>query len=132
MNTENPTPEDRQLRMMKVQTWMIGLILVIILALALFLMFKVNSVVGMVEGLNLEQLDLQQINATVQSLQTAAENLGEMDMEALNGAIQGFSETAGNLSELDFEKLNGFMDSLEELGKQMDAVSGFFKNFLKR
>ena len=127
MENKTRTPEEKQLRLMRLQTAMLVLILLLIAALVFFVIGKVNTVVAMVQ-----QVDVQQINDTVLSLKNAADNLGNVDMDSLNAAIGSLSDTAGQISRLDFQKLSDFMDSLDTLGEQMDGVSQFFSNFLRR
>ena len=121
------SPEEKQLFLMKLQTAMIGLILILILAAVIFLAGRVNEVMETVR-----QVDISQVNKAVGSLKEAAETLSQVDMNALNSGIQDLSGAAEDLSQLDFQKLTRFMDSLEDLSTQMDAVSSFFKTFMRK
>ncbi len=127
MKDQTKTPEEKQLQMMKIQTVMIAGILVLILAFVLFMAFKVNDIMAMAE-----QLDLDELNAAVSSLKSAADKLSAVDVDSLNSGIASLSETAGELSSLDFQKLNIFMNSLEGMSKEMDALTKVFKGFLGR
>ena len=122
MKDQKRTPEEQQLRMIKIQTVMIAAILVLVLVFVLVMVTKVSDVVAIVQ-----QIDPEQINGAVASLRAAADRLASVDMDSLNSGIRGLSDAADELSTLDFEKLAGFMDSLETMGKQMDAVSNLFK-----
>ena len=117
MNEQKQSPEARQLRLIRLQTIMIACILVLILAFVLFLGLKVNTVMEVVE-----QLDVTQLNAAVASLKAAADKLAAVDIDSLNAGIQGLADAAGQLSQLDFEKLNTFMESLETLADWAETV----------
>lgn len=127
MKNGTRTTEEKQLTLMRIQT---GLLVGILILIALFVIFVLLAVQ---DGMDLlHQLDMGQLNAAVTSLKTAADKLSAVDIQSLNSAIGDLSMAAEDLSTLDFEKLAGFMDSLETMGKQMDAVSGFFQGFLKK
>lgn len=120
------TPEQKQLMMMKLQTAMIGLILLLILIFVLFLTVRVNDVMAI-----LEQVDPVRLNQTAGSLKSAADQMAGMDVEALNAAISNIADAAGKLGDLDTQKLNSFMESLETLGTQMDRVSEVLKGLFR-
>ena len=121
------SPQDRQLLLMRLQTVMIALILILILGFVLFLAGKVTQVMGIVQ-----QIDMVQVNGAVASLKSAADQLSQVDVETLNEGIQGISDAAGELSELDFQQLSGFLTSLEDLSKEIDGVSGLLKGLFRR
>lgn len=127
MDNEKKTTEQKQLFLLRLQTLMIFVILLLILSAVLFLFMKGNEISALVQS-----IDTAQINQAVGSLKTAADTLGALDTEKLNAGIGDLSATAENLSQLDFEKLESFMESMEGLGKQMDLISGFFGSFLKK
>ena len=127
MNHTQKTPEQQQLFHLRLQTLMIFIILLLILAAVSFLLIKGNEIFTLVN-----RIDTGEINQAVSSLKTAADTLGSLDTEKLNAGIGDLSATAQNLSQLDFSKLEAFMDSLENLGNQMDAVSSFFGSFLRK
>ena len=127
MDKEQKDPARKQLIHLRLQTLMIGLILLLILLFVLFLMSRVNDAMAIVN-----QLDVAQLNGAVGSLKSAADKLSAVDMEGLNTAISSLSDTAGNLSQLDFEKLGNFLDSLDGLSSQMDVLTDFFSKFIRK
>ena len=127
MDTQKNDAARKQLFLLRLQTLMLFVILLLVLTAVLFLVIKGNEISALVHS-----IDTVQINEAVGSLKTAADTLGALDTEKLNAGIGDLTAAAENLRELDFEKLKNFMDSMEELGKQMDLISGFFGTFLKK
>ena len=127
MNNDHKSPESQQLFLLRLQTFMIFLILLLMIGAVLFLVIKGNQVTALVES-----IDTVQLNDAVASLKTAADTLGTLDTETLNQGIADISAAAENLGQVDFQKLTDFMDSLETLGAQMELISGFFSGFLKK
>ena len=118
MDKEKNSPQEKQLRLMKIQTAATVGILVLVLLFVLFSAVKLNSVI-----MQFRELDLQQMNEAVASLKNVADNLAKVDTGAINEGIQGLSDAAEQLEELDVTKLNRFMNSLEAVADQMDAAA---------
>ena len=136
--------QQKQLRLLRLQTILMAGILVLLLAAGAFLavqavrlnavaqrldMASVNRTIAGLEAAadSLSALDGEQMQQTVAALQTAAQHLSDVDMASLNEAISGAAE---NLKELDIDAFNALIASLqassENLEKATGVISGIF------
>lgn len=139
--------QEKQLRLMRLQTVLLAAILVLLAVAGLFLMKQVNdlsAVVAQVDmdsinraiaGLetaagSLSQLDAQMLNETVAALRMAAGNLGAVDMGSLNQAVDALSGAAVTLKDLDIASFNELIASLETAAKNLEkttsGIAGIF------
>jgi len=139
--------QEKQLKLMRLQTILLVCILVLLLAAGLFLVKQVTqlgTVVARVDidainrtiaeletaAANLGELDAEVLDQTVEALKAAAENLGAVDMDSLNLAIASLSGAAENLKELDIASFNSLITSLEtasaNLEKATSGIAGIF------
>ena len=104
MNEKN----DRQLRLMRLQTFFLAAIFVLVLIAVIFV----------VRGMS----DLHNgLTAIEQSLET-------IDFEQLESTADSFAQAAKNFGELDVDAFNGFVGNLEEITKQLQAATKGFGN----
>ena len=103
--------QNKQLRMMQIQTAILAAILILLLAAGIFLAVQLADLGHLMDLMEqqLLALDLEQINQAVASL---TDTVDAMDMKALNGAVASLKGAAGNLSAVDMQALNAAIDSL--------------------
>ena len=149
MKEETMDAQKVQLKLMKLQTALTAGILVLLLAVGLYVAVQINSLMNMVNAVDLdkvnatvaslqataaelEKLDMEQISGAVASLKSAAENLSKTDISALNEGIKALSDAAGNLSGLDIQQMNDLIQSLETVASQMEKTTSAFSKFFGR
>ena len=103
--------QEKQLKLMRLQTILLVCILVILLAAGLFLVKQIQNLNAVVA-----QVDIQSINNTIAELETAAAGLSELDAEVLNETVAALKIAAGNLGNVDMGSLNQAVDALSEAG----------------
>ena len=144
----------KQVRLLRVQTALIAILLVIVLLAGLFLALKfreVSSVVDTVrreletvdfEAINnaadsfaeaaekLDELDMDGFDKTVDSLRAAADKIGSVDAGELNEAVAALKAAAENLSDIDIASLNSLVEALDgtatKLSTAVNAIGGIF------
>ena len=149
MKEETMDAQKAQLKLLKIQTALTAGILVLLLAVGLYVAVQINSMMNMVNAVDLdkvnatvaslqstaaelEKLDMERIGGAIDSLKSAAETLSKTDIAALNEGIKALSEAAGNLSGLDIQKMKDLIQSLETGAGQMEkTTSAFSKLFGK-
>ena len=127
MDKETKTPQELQLRQARLQTRILAAILVVVLVFSAFAGLKIYSAVEM-----LNRVDLDQINRTVTSMQTAVDKVAALDVENINTSIQSFAEAAKHLEDLDVEKLNTLLESLSAAAENMESVTEKLKSLFVR
>ena len=139
--------QDKQLRLMRLQTVLLAAILVLLVVTGLFLMKQINDLSAVVAQVDMEsinrniaeletaagslsQLDAQVLNETVAALKIAAGNLGAVDMGSLNQAVDALSGAADTLKDLDIASFNELIASLETAAKNLEkttsGIAGIF------
>ena len=127
MDKETKTPQELQLHQAKLQTRILAVILVVVLAFGAFAGLEIYNAVEM-----LNRVDLDQINRTVTSMQTAVDKVAALDVDSINTSIQSFAEAAKHLEDLDVEQLNALLESLSAAAENMESVSEKLKNLFVR
>ena len=124
MEKEKLSAQDQQLKLMKLQTILMGCILILLLAVALFLVTQVTGVVAQVNDVlvKVNNLDLDEINQTVEALHEAADGLAKMDVEVVNGAISSLKAAADHLGDVDIDAINEGIEALSGAGKQLQDL----------
>ena len=113
--------DQKLLRWMQIQTIIMAVILVLLLAAGIFLVSQVaelGNLLWLMEE-KLQALDLEAINEAVESLSAAGQEMANIDVKALNAAVAALKDAAGNLSAVDMEALNGAIDSLSGAAEGM-------------
>lgn len=143
MNEEQTKLMKKQLRHMRIQTTILVMMLVIVLAVGACLSIAVMGAVRQVQSLDLnrindaivsienvaaglENVDMTNINNAVDALSEAAGTLSKTDIEALNEGVRSLSTAANHLKDMDIEKLNSLIDSLQTVAAQMEKTSSIF------
>ena len=127
MSKETKTPEERMVTQAKLQTGLLACILAVLIAAGAFAAVKVVPIVE-----KLEQVDVQQVNSTVESFRTAVDKVAQVDVKSINDSIRSFSQAAEHMEELDIDTLNSFLESLNSVAEKMDRASEGFKNLFGR
>ena len=86
------TTQNKQLRLMQLQTLLLAAILILLAAAALFLTAQIRDV-----GELVQQLDMGEINSAITAMTAAAEDLSNVDVEALNQLVASLETVAANL-----------------------------------
>lgn len=150
MEKKELTVEEKQLKMLKLQTGILAAMLVFFVILGAVLAGKavgvmnqamdvmqkvnqldldtVNSTVAALQdaALELQNVDMDTLNKAVGSLKTAAENLTAVDIDAINEGIRSLSEAANNLDGLNIDELNALITSLDTVAARMEKTSTLF------
>jgi len=126
--------EEKQLRLMRLQTYMTAAILLILLVGSAFAAYEfktIHSSLKMAEE-KLEQIDVAEITAATDSLKDAADTLAAMDMSSMNTTAESLREAADNLAQLDTDAFNEVVTSLQNVSSNLESVSnklsGLFGN----
>ena len=136
--TETAEKKGDLLLFVKIQT-----ALVAVLVRGIFAAVQVNKAMRVVDGLDmdkinaavqslssiaaeLEKLDMEGVGKTVEALRGAAQKLAEADIDAVNDGIEALTDAAGNLQNLDIGKLNDLIAALEKTAAQMEKTSAAF------
>lgn len=155
MENKELTVEEKQLKMLKLQTGILAAMLVFFVILGVMLAGKaigvmnqamgvmakvdqldldtVNSTVAALQdaALELQNVDMDTLNKAVSSLKGAAENLTAVDMEAINEGIRSLSEAANNLDGLNIDELNALITSLDTVASRMEKTSAMFSKIFR-
>lgn len=144
--------QSRQLKLLRVQTALIGGIFLLLLAALVFLAVQfaaLGEALDMVEtqlqSLELEEtvealttaaetmgeVDMAALNEAVASLDAAAENLGAVDMKQLNSAVLALKGAATNLQDVDVEALNTLVSALETVATKLEGAVNALSNIGK-
>ena len=132
--------DDRLLRLVKIQTAMLAVLLVLLAVGGIFAAVQVNRAMQLVNAVDMNRvntvvaslqeiaadLDMENVGKTVEALQGAAKGLADLDMDAVNDGIQALTEAAENLQSLDVEQLNDLIASLEQTAAQMEKTTAVF------
>lgn len=146
--------QKKQLGLLRLQTALIAILLVIVLLAGLFIAVKfreVSSVVDTVkyelenvdfEAVNgaadslaeaakkLDELDMEGFGKTVEALRGAAEKIGSVDADELNDAVAALKAAAEKLSDIDMTSLNSLVEALDgtatKLSTAVSAIGGIF------
>ena len=141
--------QEKQLKLLRLQTVLLVCILVILLAAGLFLVKQVMDLSAMVSRVDMEainrtiadletaakglsQLDAEVLNETVAALKIAAGNLGDVNMGSLNDAVEALSGAADTLKELDIRHFNELIVSLETTAKNLEKTTSGFAGIFGR
>lgn len=139
--TANKGQKDGQLLLLvKIQTAMLAVLLVLLAAGGIFAAVQVNRAMQLVNAVDMNRvntvvaslqeiaadLDMENVGKTVETLQGAAKGLADLDMDAVNDGIQALTEAAENLQSLDVEQLNDLIASLEQTAAQMEKTTAAF------
>ncbi|MBR6407974.1 MAG: hypothetical protein IKS19_05295 [Clostridia bacterium] len=138
---------DEKLLHMRIQTALLGCILLIILAVGVFAAVEfstvhrslalietdvrnveVDQINEAVEALTaaankLTEADVETLNETAASLRDAANMLAGLDTDGINDAVRALTEAANKLSELDIESLNGLVSALESTAQRLQNTA---------
>lgn len=137
--TETAEKKGDLLLFVKIQTALVAVLVVG----GIFAAVQVNKAMRVVDGLDMEQinaavqslsniaaelekLDMEGVGKTVEALRGAAQKLAEADIDAVNDGIEALTDAAGNLQNLDIEKLNDLIAALEKTAAQMEKTSAAF------
>ncbi len=123
-NGNEKTVQERQLTLMRVQTALLALILVILLAAGVFVAREISelqSVMDVIEQ-DVKALDMDAMNDAVSALTDAAKQFSFVDMDALNGAVRSLTEAADQLSSVDANTLNETVTALRDAAKMLSDV----------
>lgn len=144
--------QTRQLKLMRVQTALMGAIFLLLLAALVFLAVQfaaLGEAMALVEtqlqSLALEEtvaalteaaetlggVDMAALNGAVASLDAAAENLGAVDMRQLNDAVLALKGAAENLQDVDVESLNTLVSALETVATKLEGAVNALSNIGK-
>lgn len=143
MEVETRDYQALQLRHARIQTGMLGAILAIILTVGIFACVMISGVIRQVNNLDLEKInatidsmeqvvgelnkiDMETIDHAISELGDAAETLSKADIGAVNEGIRSLSGAAENLQNLDIDKLNDLITSLEKVAEKMEATTAAF------
>ena len=141
--TAEKKAENQLLLFAKVQTALLAVLVLLLVVGGIFAAVQVNKVMGVVNSLDmdrinaavqslsntaaeLEKLDMEGVGKTVEALRGAAQKLADADIDAVNGGIEALTDAAGNLQDLDIEKLNDLITALEKTAAQMEKTSAAF------
>ena len=143
---EKTSPAAQQLKFAKLQTVLLALTLVVVLAVGVFLaaqFAEIRNCVDLIEQnirtLNVEtfngavesfqsaadqvsSLDVDKLNDTVSSLQSAADNLGSVDIGRLNETVGALKAAADTFSDVDVASLNALVQELETVAAKLEAA----------
>lgn len=131
---------------MKLQTCLTGAVLALLLIVGIFAAVQVGHVMRMFRGVDVEkinatvltlqsaaeELDMETINKAVDSLKAAAENLGSADIDAVNDGIKALTAAADNLQGLDIGKMNELIKSLKTVSDEMEKTTSAFSKIFGR
>lgn len=141
--TETAEKKGDLLLFVKIQTALVAMLVLLLVAGGIFAAVQVNKAMRVVDGLDMEQinaaveslsntaaelekLDMEGVGKTVEALRGAAQKLAEADIDAVNDGIEALTDAAGNLQNLDIEKLNDLIAALEKTAAQMEKTSAAF------
>ena len=141
--TETAEKKGDLLLFVKIQTALVAVLVLLLVVGGIFAAVQVKKAVRVVDGLDMEQinaavqslsniaaelekLDMEGVGKTVEALRGAAQKLAEADIDAVNDGIEALTDAAGNLQNLDIEKLNDLIAALEKTAAQMEKTSAAF------
>ena len=141
--TETAEKKGDLLLFVKIQTALVAVLVLLLVVGGIFAAVQVNKAMRVVDGLDmdkinaavqslsniaseLEKLDMEGVGKTVEALRGAAQKLAEADIDAVNDGIEALTDAAGNLQNLDIEKLNDLIAALEKTAAQMEKTSAAF------
>ena len=141
--TETAEKKGDLLLFVKIQTALVAVLVLLLVVGGIFVAVHVNKAMRVVDGLDMEQinaavqslssiaaelekLDMEGVGKTVEALRGAAQKLAEADIDAVNDGIEALTDAAGNLQNLDIEKLNDLIAALEKTAAQMEKTSAAF------
>lgn len=141
--TETAEKKGDLLLFVKIQTALVAVLALLVVVGGIFAAVQVNKAMHVVDGLDMEQinaavqslgniaaelekLDMEGVGKTVEALRGAAQKLAEADIDAVNDGIEALTDAAGNLQNLDIEKLNDLIAALEKTAAQMEKTSAAF------
>lgn len=141
--TETAEKKGDLLLFVKIQTALVAVLVLLLVVGGIFAAVQVKKAMRVVDGLDmdkinaavqslsniaaeLEKLDMEGVGKTVEALRGAAQNLAEADIDAVNDGIEALTDAAGNLQNLDIEKLNDLIAALEKTAAQMEKTSAAF------
>ena len=139
--TETAEKKGDLLLFVKIQTALVAVLVLVVGGI--FAAVQVNKAMRVVDGLDMEQinaavqslsniaaelekLDMEGVGKTVEALRGAAQKLAEADIDAVNDGIEALTDAAGNLQNLDIGKLNDLIAALEKTAAQMEKTSAAF------
>ena len=140
MSEELKPYQEQQLKMMKLQTGFLAVILAVVLLTGIFLAVQVSGAVKAVDSLDMEKVgqiinslesvatdlndvDMDAINGAVTALRDAADTLSQADVDAINDGIRALSGAADNLKDIDIDKFNSLVESLQTVSSQMESTT---------
>ena len=141
--TETAEKKGDLLLFVKIQTALVAVLVLLLVVGGIFAAVQVYKAMRVVDGLDmdkinaavqslsntaaeLEKLDMEGVGKTVEALRGAAQKLAEADIDAVNDGIEALTDAAGNLQNLDIEKLNDLIAALEKTAAQMEKTSAAF------
>ena len=89
MSEELKRYQEQQLKMMKLQTGFLAVILAVVLLTGIFLAVQVSGAVKAVDS-----LDMEKVGQIINSLESVATELNDVDMDAINGAVTALRDAA--------------------------------------
>lgn len=143
VQTAEKKADNQLLLFAKIQTALVAALVVLLVVGGIFAAVQVNKAMRVVDALDMEQinaavqslsntaselekLDMEGVGKTVEALRGAAQKLAEADIDAVNDGIEALTDAAGNLQNLDIGKLNDLIAALEKTAAQMEATSAVF------
>lgn len=147
--TEEKKKQDPMLLWLKIQTCLTGAVLALLLVAVVFIGIQAGNVMRMFRGVDVDQInatvlalqsaagelqnvDMDTINKAVSSLKGAAENLAEADVGAINDGIEALTAAAENLQGLDIQKMNDLIESLKTVSAEMEKTTSAFSKIFGR
>lgn len=141
--TETAEKKGDLLLFVKIQTALVAVLVLLLVVGGIFAAVQVKKAMRVVDGLDmdkinaavqslsniaaeLEKLDMEGVGKTVEALRGAAQKLADADIDAVNDGIEALTDAAGNLQNLDIEKLNDLIAALEKTAAQMEKTSAAF------
>ena len=131
--TETAEKKGDLLLFVKIQTALVAVLVLLLVVGGIFAAVQVNKAMRVVDG-----LDMDKINAAVQSLSNTAAELEKLDMEGVGKTVEALRGAAQKLAEADIdavndgiealtdEKLNDLIAALEKTAAQMEKTSAAF------
>ena len=122
----------KQLKLMRLQTILIGALIVLMIFGAIFVAVEIRSLKSDFRKIEdkIDTINFKSFNDAIDSFNDAADKFNAIDMPGFNSTVESLKGAADNFSSVDVEKLNSLVNSLNTVATKLEnAVNAINKIF---